>query len=116
MSVNSVRTISVQNTGDVAGVQTVQSSNASAPGVIQLTSLASGDNTITVPTGGSTPQAATVVFPSNNAVLVKLKGAGGDTGVKLHATAPTSIALDATQTTFILNAASAVTGVRIIWS
>lgn len=54
--------------------------------------------------------------PSANATLIKLKGIGGDTAVALHKTDPDTISLDSTQTTFILNAAAQIVGVRLFWT
>lgn len=119
MSTNSQRVISFTFTGDraytppqVSGALTANSPAAESAPI----TLAPGDNTITVPTGGTVPTAVTIQKPSTNTATIKLKGAGGDTGVKLHATEPDSISLDATQTTIILNASSTVTGIVLVWS
>jgi hypothetical protein len=116
MSINSVRTTQTVNTGDTAFSHSTASSNAAAPGQEDILTLASGDNTITVPTGGAAPTAVTIVKPAGNTVLLKLKGAGGDTGVKLNLTAHDSVSLDSTQATFILNAAAQLVGVRLVWA
>lgn len=117
MSVTSTRSVLVTFTGDISGNNAFgAASNAVSAGQIQIVTLASGDNTVTVPTGGTTPTCCTIVKPSTNAVVVKLKGAGGDTGVILHLTDPDCISLGSSVTSFILNAGSTLTGVRLIWS
>ena len=91
--------------------------NLASPGAVQAPiTLASGDNTITVPTGGSVHTAVTIIKPATNTNLLKLKGIGGDTGVSLHKTDPDSISLDATQVSFVINAAGSTPGVVLIWS
>lgn len=117
MSVTSTRFISVTYTEDVTGTEKVQAAaNTSSPGSITLHTLASGANTITVPTGGSTVACATIVPPESNTQSITLKGVTGDTGVRIHNTDPTSLAIDSGVTTFCLTAGSTVTGLRIIWS
>jgi len=117
MAVTATRSITVVYSGDVVGTQTHDAAdNAVSPGQMDLVTLASGANTITVPTGGSTPTAVTIIPPASNAVVLTLKGVAGDTGIALHLTDPTSIALPTSVTTFVINAASTCTGVRFIWS
>lgn len=117
MSVASARTQTITFTGDVTATQTnAAASNPASPGVNELKNLASGANTITVPTGGSTPVAVTIVPPAGNVITLTLKGVTGDTGVGMHLTDPTTIALASSVTTFCLTAGSAMTGVRFIWS
>ncbi len=116
MSVNSLRTTTITFTGDVAGTQTEIASNASSPGQIQILTLASGANTITVPTGGSVPTGVTIVKPAGNTVALLLKKVSGDTGISLHPTDPDSLSLDPSVTTFVLTAASTLTGLRLVWS
>jgi hypothetical protein len=48
--------------------------------------------------------------------LITLKGVTGDTGVPLHLTDYTMIAVDTSITSFCLTAAATITGVRLIWS
>lgn len=112
MSVTSNRSTVITWTGDVEYSQEFEAAvNASGSGNNYLTNLSSGNNTITCPTSA---KAVTIVPPAANTVLVTLKGVAGDTGVQLHLTDLSSIAL--TSTTFVLNAASALTGLRLIWS
>lgn len=117
MSVTATRTQTIVYTGDVTGTETVSAaSNAASPGAIELKTLASGLNTITVPTGGSTVVSCTVIPPTGNAISITLKGVTGDTGVRLHNTDPTTIAIDSSVTTFVLTTGAIVTGVRLIWT
>jgi len=117
MAVTSTRTTTIVYSGDVVGTQTVTAaSNTVSPGSIEIINLVSGANTITVPTGGSTPTAVTIHPPTANAASITLKGVTGDTGVQLHDTDPSTISLDSTVTTFVLTASAAVTGVRLYWS
>lgn len=71
--------------------------------------LAAGDNSFT-------PVAGTSLFilvpPTNNVVVLKAKGAGGDTGITLQPAIPTVLTWSAG--VVIINAASQVTGVDVI--
>lgn len=117
MAVAALRSISVVFSGDVQASNTFSAANnAASPGQIQVVSLASGANTITPPSGGTTPRAVTIIPPSGNVNLITLKGIAGDTGVALHKTDPTTIALDSPTATFVLNAAALIDGVRLVWS
>jgi hypothetical protein len=117
MATLATRSVSIVYSGDVVGTQTHDAAdNAAAPGVIELKTLAPGPNTITAPTGGSTVSAVTIVPPVGNTVVLTLKGLAGDTGIPLHLTGPTSLALPSTVTSFVLDAASTCTGVQLIWS
>jgi len=112
MSVTSNRSIVITEIGDVEYTQEfIAAVNAAGSGKIDLANLSSGANTITIPTSA---KAVTIIPPSGNTVLMTLKGVAGDTGVQLHLTDPSSIAL--TSTTFVLNAASALIGLRLIYS
>ncbi len=122
MAATAKRKITLTYYGDVGGAspglpQEINAAdNGASPAQIQILTLASGDNTITVPGGGSTPKSCTIVKPSGNAVAIKIKGAGGDTGVRLHDTDPDTISLDGSVTSFILNAAAQIVGVRLFWT
>lgn len=117
MAATSTRFIQITFTEDVTGTQKVQAdSNTASPADIQILTLASGANTITVPTGGSTPTAATIIPPADNANSITLKGVTGDTGIRLHNTDPSTIAIHSTVATFVLTAGATITGLRIIWS
>lgn len=117
MSVTSNRTMTLTFTGDVTGTETVSAAqNAASPGSVTLHTLSSGANTITAPTGGSTVVSATILPPAGNTQTLTLKGVTGDTGVGLHLTDPTTIALASSVTTFCLTAGGTITGLRIYWS
>lgn len=117
MATTSARSMTITFTGDVTQTQPVSAANnTSSPGQVELKTLSSGANTITVPTSGTVPTAVTLIPPTGNTNLITLKGISGDTGVALHKTDPTTIALDSTVSTFVLNAAATVTGLRLIWS
>lgn len=116
MSVASTRSQSIVYSGDVTGTETVSAAtNSASPGSVTIHTLASGANTITVPVG-ATCTAATISPPSGNTQTITLKGVTGDTGVGLHLTDPTTIALASTVTTFCLTAGGTVTALRIYWS
>lgn len=117
MSTSSTRSQSVVFTGDAAGTQVnAAATNAASPGSMDIVTLASGANTITVPTGGSTPVACTIQPPAGNTASITLKGVTGDTGIRIHNTDFTVISLYSSVTSFCLTAGSAITGVRLIWS
>ena len=113
MAVNAKRSVAIVFSGDVtAGSTTHAEENAASPAQIESKTLSTGANTITPP---ASSKAVTIIMPSGNTVLLTLKGVTGDTGIPLHKTDPTTIGLDTTITTFVLNAASGVT-VRLIWT
>ena len=113
MSVTSTRYISITFEGDVTGTQReTAASNAASAGAITYQSLTTGNNTIAQPAGGLT--AVTIVPDSTNTFDLILKGDNADTGIPLHHTDPSSIALGSSPT-IVINAAGSV-GVRFIWS
>ena len=115
MSVSGDRQVNVQLLGE--GLNENNSfpaaNNASSPAQQELKTLASGSNTITVPSGAT---ACTIVPPASNTNSITLKGVTGDTGVRLHNTDPTSLAIDASTTTFVLTAGSTTSNVRLNWT
>lgn len=117
MSITATRTITLVYTGAVAGTQTIAAaSNAASPGQIQIVTLSSGANTITVPAGGSTPTGVVILPPTGNVQTLTLKGVTGDTGIALHLTDPTSLALASSVTSFVITAGGTVTGLLLYWS
>ncbi len=111
------RKTTIVYSGDVDGTQELAAAtNADSPAMVELQTLASGNNTITVPTAGTVPTAVTIVPPTDNTNAITLKGVNGDTGIRIHDTDPTSLALDDSVTSFVLNAADTVTGLRLYWS
>jgi hypothetical protein len=117
MPTGSARTQTITFTGDTTATQTnAAAQNPNSPGQNELRTLAIGANTITVPTGGATPVAVTIVPPAGNTVALTLKGVAGDAGILLHPTDPSTIGLGAGVVSVVLNAAAAVIGVRFVWS
>lgn len=113
MSVTSVRVVSIVFTGDVTYNQGfVASPNVSGSGQNQLVNLSSGNNTITVPSGAV---AVTIIPPITNTIVLKIKGANGDTGIIISPTDPCSISLSGVSS-FVINAGGSVTGLRLIYS
>lgn len=111
------RKITIVYSGAVDGTQEINAaSNASSPAAVELKTLAIGANTITVPTAGMVPTAVTIVPPSDNTTSITFKGVTGDTGVRLHDTDPTTIALDDSVASFCLTAGAQIIGVRLYWS
>lgn len=112
MSVTSNRKVVITFSSDVEFSQEFEApTNSSGSGEVDSVVLASGNNTITPPTGAV---AVTIIKPTGNAVALILKGVNGDTGIALSLLGPDSISLLAV-TTFVINAASSVT-VRLIYS
>lgn len=118
MAAQSTRVTTITFTGDVTAVQTVEAdTNAASPASVEIQSLASGFNSITVPSStGVTVTCCTIIPPVGNTVSITLKGVTGDTGIRLHNTSPTALAIYSDVTAIGLTAASAVQGVRFIWT
>jgi hypothetical protein len=116
MAILSTRTTSIQLSGDAdLTYDDLQANNSNAPNYRQVINLASGVNTITPPSG-IVVAAVTIIPPVGNVSTITFKGVGGDTGVALHKTDPSSIALDTTVATFVLQAGAAINSVVLIWS
>lgn len=117
MSVSASRIITITYSGDVSGTETLSAAvNAASPGSVEIKTLALGDNTITVPTGGSTCTACTIIPPITNIISITLKGIAGDTGIRLHNTDPSTISRDPATTSFVLTTGAEIIGVRFYWS
>jgi hypothetical protein len=115
------RKITIVYSGDVDGTQELSAAiNTDSPAMVEIKTLAAGANTITVPTAGTVPTAVTIVPPTDNTVTLTLKKVTGDTGIRLHDTDPTTIALDSSVTSFCLTAGTGggteIIGVRLYWS
>lgn len=117
MAVESLVTIQADYSGDFTA-SFIQSAlaNAASPAQSDIVTLASGANTITKPAGGSTVTGLIIIPPSANAIQITLKGVTGDTGILLHLTNPVYIPLAASFASLVLNAASQITGVRLLWT
>lgn len=117
MSVTSQRLTSIQFSGDVQLADSFDAAaNENSPGQVEIKQLASGTNTITPPSSSCTTKACTIIPPAANATVITLKGVAGDTGVALHTTDPTIIALNSPTNTFVLSAAGTINGVRLVWT
>lgn len=117
MAASAQRKITLTYLGDVVGVQELAAAiNNTSPAHIQHVTLASGNNTISAPTGGAAATACTIIKPTANAIAIVLKGVNGDTGIRLHNTDPDTVSLDGGVTSFVLNAAAQIAGVRLMWS
>lgn len=119
MAVASTRVITITYAGDlVASLAFNAAGNAVCPGDIDIFTLSAGNNSIPLPTGGSTPAGATIIPPNGNTQALILKGVNADTGIQLHKTDPTSITFDpaALPANFVINAAGTVTGLRVVWT
>ena len=112
MSITSSRVIQIQFSGDIS-TQIIQSAldNDVSPCQIDYDVLDPGDNVISTPaTSGIVITGLTIIPPVANTSLLTLAG------IPLHLTDPTSLALDTTFVSLVLNAAAAIVGVRLIWS
>jgi len=117
MAVTATRSVTITYSGDVIGTQIITAaSNAASAGSVEIKTLASGANTITIPTGGTVPTAVTIVPPTGNTNSITLKGVSGDTGITIHLTDPTTIALASSVTSFVLTAGAEIEGTRLFWS
>jgi hypothetical protein len=115
MAVASVRLCRTLFSGDIQASFEYEGDNAASPGITEVKTLASGNNTITVPNTAVT--GVTIIPPPANVETITLKGVNGDTGIRLHLTDPSSIGIDvAVTTTFVLSAGAQIVGVRFIWS
>ena len=119
MAVASSRTTTISMSGDinVPSMSFPAASNANAPGDIDVLELAAGNNTITLPTGGSAPKGATIIPPPGNVQTMTLKGVGGDTGIPMHLTDPSTITFATPPpASFVITAGGIITGLRVVWT
>lgn len=109
---------------DITGSVTDAPSGSKSIGPVTITSaaavdhqltvnLASGDNTITVPTGAK----ACIVIPptGNTTVVIKLKGAAGDTGFTMAKSMPACLSFDTAPASFVINASAVLAGVVVVF-
>lgn len=104
-------TYSATGDGMTLTFATTAQENLASPGEQQPLLLATGDNTIAVPTGA---KGVIVVPPSASVIVKKLKGIGGDTGFILRAASPSYLALPDSTATILLNASAGET-VSLVW-
>jgi hypothetical protein len=118
MAVSADRKVTIEYDGSVEGVQVLEAAeNAASPGSITVQSLASGFNSVSVPTStGVTVTCVTIVPPTGNTTSITLKGVTGDTGIRIHNTDPTSLAIHSDVTAIGLTAGGIIQAVRFYWS
>ncbi len=121
MSTTAKRSVTVNFAGQFDGDNTFDAAdNEQSVAQTQFITLVSGLNTITVPGSLTTPAtiatAVTIIPPAGNTQSITLKGVTGDTGIRLHNTDPTTIALDSSVSTIALTAGADIAGVRLVWS
>lgn len=117
MASTATRTTTITFSGDTAGTNTLSAaSNAASPASIEIRTLASGFTSVTVPTGGSTVVCCTIVPPTGNTTAITLKGVTGDTGIRIHNTDPTAIAIDSSVTAIGITTGAQIVGVKLYWS
>lgn len=95
-----------------SGVFDFDVTTTSSLGLPDFVTLASGANTITVPSTSYTH--VLILPPSGNVQTLTLKGVSGDTGVALSVTKPVLLSL-ASVASFVITAGGTVTGVQVIW-
>lgn len=118
MATSTTRTVTIASAGDIISGETFSATpNTSTPRLQDVVSLSSGNNTITVPSSGTAvPNALTIIPPASNGVQLTLKGVNGDTGIAIHLTDPTTIALGSAVTSLVISAASNISGLRFLWT
>lgn len=118
MSTTASRNLQVQFSGDLT-LNVIQSAldNIVSPGQVDIVELSQGANVIIPPSVvGIVTTGLTIIPPAGNVSLMTLKGVTGDTGIPLHKTDPTVIALDVSFAGCFILAATTIEGVRLIWS
>lgn len=87
--------------------------NANSPMAESLLDLALGDTTVAIPT---TAAGVIIVPPTANAQVLKLKGAGADTGITISPRAPTMLSFaNPPPASFIINAGGVVVGTTFMF-
>lgn len=98
-------------TGLVTGRKPLSYTLTTSKGTLDVVTLASGANTVTYQSGS---QLVVVAPPSANTIAMTLKGASGDTGVALHPTNPSQIAVHTSTSAFLISAGGTISNVEII--
>jgi translation initiation factor 2 gamma subunit (eIF-2gamma) len=117
MATTSARTVTVTFTGDVTGIETYNAATnvASPGGIIPVVTNVNTNTSVATAVAGTTTTSLTIIPPPGNTVQITLKGATGDTGILLHLTDPTSIALAPGQATIYLLTVTSIT-VKVVYS
>lgn len=118
MSVTAVVTNYIVFSGDLENEFTFSSGDLlNSPAIQELISLATGNNSVTVPdVEDFTIHGVAIIPPELNTVELTLKGINADTGIALSATKASVIQLGATPpASLVLNVSDDVVGVRLIW-
>lgn len=118
MAISSTRQTNIQYSGDLeAGFLLNAAVNAESPGEVWPYDLTAGDNAIYRNiNSNSVATSVTIVPPAGNEATITLKGANGDTGVKLHSTDPTTLALAEDFDHFVLTVSDNIIGMRFYWA
>lgn len=89
--------------------------NIASPAAIQFyQTLASGDNSFTIPTSPAVT-AILIIMPAGNTVVTKFKHSAGDAGETIRPDGAMLFQPASTETVFILNAASAISSFVTIY-
>jgi hypothetical protein len=118
MSTTSSRTVQIQFSGDTVS-QIIQSAldNLVSPSQLGLTTLNVGNNSVSVPViSGVTSTGLLIIPPAGNTTIITMKGVNADTGFPIHITDPTSLSVDPSFTSLVLNVSTQIIGVRLIWT
>lgn len=112
MAVTGVLYLTGTLAGEPEGSSTVALSWTITAGISDaLVDLASGANTITVPSGTTV---ILVIPPTANTQTITAKGLSADTGFQLSKTAPSVIAWQ-TGSSFVLTAGGTITGLKVLF-
>ena len=110
MAITGTITVKGELVGTPSGRKDLEFSYIISAGIgdVQTLTLASGNNTITPPTGSTL---CIITPPTANTTTMFLKGVGGDTGVTIARESPTILGLFSA-VTFVINAVSEIVGVE----
>ena len=104
--------VSVSGDGYAASPLFSQSSQNLAGTPPSSVALINGNTTVNVP---ATAQGFTIVPPPGSTVSKTLKGVAGDTGVPVHPTLPTSVALTPGAVASLVISANGAETVEVLW-
>lgn len=116
MAVTSSRIIGITFEGDIDSPNLAfnAAENLASPGEIAPVALTTGNNTIACPVGSN---AVTIIPPAANTIQMVVKGTNADTGISMHLTDPTSIAINRSlQTSIVVAITTGSPTIRVIFS